>query len=176
MKVFRAPELVRNATVEHNSSDLNREWIVTNGLGGYASGTIAGLNTRRFHGWLISALPAPHGRMMMLNQVEETVCIEDRRYRLTADDLSRATYTDTVSPFLRSFRLENGLPVFTYGSEEFVLEKRVCMVHTQNSTCITYRLLEGKKAQLHLRPAVDIRPHEGLLEGPKHAQYRFSAV
>ncbi len=176
MKGFRAPELVRTTTVEHNSSDLNREWIVTNGLGGYASGTIAGLNTRRFHGWLISALPAPHGRMMMLNQVEETICIGDRKYRLTADDLSRATNTDTVSQFLKDFRLENGLPVFTYAGDEFVLEKRVCMVHTQNTTYITYRLIQGKDAVLDLRPAVDIRPHEGLLEGPKHEQYRFSAV
>jgi predicted glycogen debranching enzyme len=176
MKGFRAPALVRTTTVDHNAADLNREWIVTNGLGGYASGTIAGLNTRRFHGWLISALPAPHGRMMMLNQVEETVCIGDRKYRLTADDLSRATNTDTVSPFLKDFRLVNGLPVFTYAGDEFVLEKRVCMVHTQNTTHITYRLIQGKEAVLDLRPAVDIRPHEGLLEGPKHEQYRFSAV
>src|SRR5450755_3718785 len=117
MKRFRAPELVRTAKVDQTSSELDREWIVTNGLGGYASGTIAGLNTRRFHGWLIAALPAPHGRMMMLNQIEETVCVENRKYRLTADDLSHATHSDTVSPFLKSFRLEMGLPAFTYETE-----------------------------------------------------------
>ncbi|HEX4426529.1 MAG TPA: amylo-alpha-1,6-glucosidase [Terriglobales bacterium] len=176
MQIFRAPELIRTVKVDQTSSELDREWIVTNGLGGYASGTIAGLNTRRFHGWLIAALPAPHGRMMMLNQVEETLCIEDRKYRLTADNLSQATNTDTVSVFLKNFRLENGLPVFTYAADEFVLEKRLCMTHTQNTTYITYRLLEGKTAQLDLRPAVDIRPHEGLLEGPKHEDYCFSAV
>jgi predicted glycogen debranching enzyme len=176
MEIFRAPKLVRNVKVDQTSSELDREWIVTNGLGGYASGTIAGLNTRRFHGWLIAALPAPHGRMMMLNQVEETLCIEDRKYRLTADDLSRATFTDTVSPFLRNFCLENGVPVFTYAADEFTLEKRVCMVHSQNTTYITYRLIKGKTAQLDLRPGIDIRPHEGLLAGPKHEDYRFSAV
>src|SRR5580704_7928993 len=106
MEIFRAPLLVRSVKVDQTSAELDREWLVTNGIGGYASGTIAGLNTRRFHGWLIAALPAPHGRMMMLNQVEETVCIEDRRYQLTADDLSRATYTDAVSRFLKDFRLE----------------------------------------------------------------------
>ncbi len=176
MEIFRAPELVRTVKVDQTSSELDREWIVTNGVGGYASGTIAGLNTRRFHGWLIAALPAPHGRMMMLNQVEETLCIEDRKYRLTADDLSRATYTDTVSPFLKNFRLENGLPVFTYAADEFTLEKRLCMAHVQNTTYITYRLLKGKTAQLELRPGIDVRPHEGLLGGPSHEDYRFSAV
>jgi len=176
MKIFRAPELIRTVKVDQTSSELDHEWIVTNGLGGYSSGTIAGLNTRRFHGWLIAALPAPHGRMMMLNQIEETVCVEDRKYRLTADDLSRATQSDIVSPFLKSFRLELGLPVFTYETDEFILEKRLCMAHTQNTTYITYRLLKGTKAQLDLRPAVDIRPHEGLLEGPKHENYRFTAI
>ena len=176
MKIFRAPELIRTVKVDQTSSELDHEWIVTNGLGGYASGTIAGLNTRRFHGWLIAALPAPHGRMMMLNQIEEAVCVEDRKYRLTADDLSWATHSDIVSPFLKSFRLEMGLPVFTYETDEFTLEKRLCMAHTQNTTYVTYRLLKGKKAQLDLRPAVDIRPHEGLLEGPKHENYRFTAI
>ncbi len=176
MSIFRAPRLVREINVDRTSAELDREWLVTNGLGGYASGTIAGLNTRRFHGWLIAALPAPHGRMMMLNQIEETLRIDDRTYQLTAEDLSRATYDDTVSPFLKSFRLENGLPVFTYESDEFILEKRVCMVHSQNSTYIRYRLLKGKSAGFELRAGIDIRPHEGSVGGPKHEDYRFSAV
>jgi predicted glycogen debranching enzyme len=176
MEIFRAPKLVRHIKVDQTSTELDREWIVTNGLGGYASGTIAGLNTRRFHGWLISALPAPHGRMMMLNHIEETLHIDDRTYQLTADDLSRATQTDTVSPFLKSFRLEDGLPVFTYASDEFTLEKKLCMIHRQNTTYITYRLIEGRTAQLDLRPGIDIRPHEASLRGPKHEDYRFCSV
>jgi predicted glycogen debranching enzyme len=174
--IFRAPELIREVRVDQTSAELDREWIVTNGLGGYASGTIASLNTRRFHGLLIAALPAPHGRMMMLNQVEELLCIEDRKYYLTAENLTSATNTDTVSAFLKNFRLENGLPVFTYAADQFVLEKRLCMTHSQNTTYITYRLLRGKTAQLDVRPAIDIRPHEGFLQGPKHEDYRFSAV
>jgi predicted glycogen debranching enzyme len=114
--------------------------------------------------------------MMMLNQIEETLRIEDREYRLTADDVSQATHTDTVSPFLKSFRLENGLPVFTYAADEFTLEKRICMAHLQNTTYISYQLIHGKAARLHLRPGIDIRPHEGLLAGPHHESYRFSAV
>src|ERR1700679_637654 len=119
MEIFRAPKLVRHVEVDQTAAELDREWIVTNGLGGYASGTIAGLNTRRFHGCLIAALPAPHGRMMMLNEVEEILRIGDRTYTLTAEDLSQATQTDTVSPFLKSFRLESGLPIFTYAADAF---------------------------------------------------------
>src|ERR1700743_4014235 len=108
MKIFRAPELIRTATVDQTSSELERECIVTNGLGGYASGTIAGLNTRRFHGWLIAALSAPHGRMMMMNQIAETLRIGDRTYQLTADNLSLASQTDTVIPFLTRFVRAHG--------------------------------------------------------------------
>ncbi len=176
MEIFRAPRLERHVKVDQTASELDREWLVTNGLGGYASGTIAGINTRRFHGWLIAALPAPHGRMMMLNQIEETVCLDGQTYQLTADNLSRATQTDTVSPFLKKFRLENGLPVFTYETDAFTLEKRVCMVHRQNTTYISYHLLKGKQAQLALRPGIHVRPHEGSLGGPRHEDYRFSAV
>src|SRR3954466_8732649 len=56
---------------------LSREWLVTNGLGGYASGTISGASTRRYHGLLIAALPAPHGRTMMLNHLSERVELPD---------------------------------------------------------------------------------------------------
>jgi len=175
MELYRAPQLVREVKVDQTSAELDREWIVTNGLGGYASGTIAGINTRRFHGWLISALPAPHGRTMMLNQIEETLHLSDEVYPLTAEDLSRATQMDTVSPILKSFRLENGLPVFTYTDDKFTLEKRICMVHRQNTTYITYRLLKGDAVRLELRPGVDVRPHEGPLSGLLHENYRFSA-
>src|SRR3984957_8797148 len=176
MKNFRPPAIVRNAQVDHTSAELAREWLVTNGLGGYASGTIAGLNTRRFHGWLIAALPAPFGRMMMLNQLEETVSVNDSKLALTAENLSHATRTDSVSPFLKDFRLENGSPVFTYASRNFVLEKRVRMVHLHYSIYFTYRLIEGTPAQLNLRPGLDSRPHEGVVAGPNHEDYCFSAV
>src|SRR5271163_890484 len=106
MDLYQAPLLVREIEVDQTSAELDREWIVTNGLGGYASSTIASINTRRFHGWLIAALPAPLGRTVMLNKIEETLRLNDKVYLLTAEGLSRATQTDTVSPFLKGFRLE----------------------------------------------------------------------
>jgi predicted glycogen debranching enzyme len=172
-----------------NSRALYTEWIITNGLGGYASGTVGGFNTRRFHGWLIAALPAPHGRVMMANSLRERFYIRNRLFELSCQDLVTQPQTDLtaerndppistsepISPYLEEFRLETGLPVWTFRIEDAVLEKRVCMVHTQNTTSIIYTLLQGE-GRLEVRPALHVRSHEGSLEGPPHAQYRFTTV
>ena len=86
----------------------DREWIVTNGLGGYASGTVSGVVTRRFHGPLIAALPSPFGRWMMLNALTECLHVGDRSVFLV-------DHPDA----LREFRLECGLPVWVYESTAF---------------------------------------------------------
>ena len=78
-------------------------------------------------------------------------------------------------PYLEEFRLENGLPVWIFRLGEALLEKRVCMVHTQNTTCITYTLLQGE-GRLEIRPVLHVRPHEDSVEGPSHEKYRFTAV
>ncbi|HEX6085104.1 MAG TPA: amylo-alpha-1,6-glucosidase [Thermoanaerobaculia bacterium] len=118
-----------------------REWLVTNGLGGYACGTIGGAATRRFHGPLVAALPAPLGRTMMLNHLEEWV-------------------SDAGTLQLEEFFLDDGLPVWRYANG---LEKRVMMPYGQNTTYVIYRLTEGEARTLNLRPSVKFRPHEGVL-------------
>jgi predicted glycogen debranching enzyme len=183
MNIFPSPLLTRSISLKSSGPGddpakraLESEWIITNGIGGYASGTIAGISSRRFHGWLIAALPAPHGRTMMVNQLEEFLTVGEERHTLVAEDLVRATHQHIVSPTLVNFRLEDGLPVWTYRSESFELEKRVCMVHRQNTTYILYTLIRGNGARLELRPSIDIRPHGGALAGPKIADYRFTAT
>src|ERR1700722_15547124 len=137
---------------DRDKRSLEKEWIVTNGIGGYASGTLAGINTRRFHGWLIAALPAPHGRTMMLNQIEEFLTVGGKRHMLVAEDLTSATQHDTVSDELVEFRLEDGLPVWTYRCESFELEKRACLVYRQNTVYIRYTLIRVEDASRELRP------------------------
>src|SRR5262250_2398455 len=83
------------------------EWLVTNGLGGYASGTMTGLVTRRFHGYLVAALPAPHGRTMMLNHLNTTVSTDKGRVRLSEQPDPESS-GDALAR-LREFRLELGL-------------------------------------------------------------------
>ena len=176
MKLFQPALTERRVPVDPAGGDLDHEWIVTNGLGGYASGTIAGLNTRRFHGLLIAALPAPFGRMMLLNQLDECFTNSYGRFHLTEKDPSVAARPGETDSSLQSFAMENGLPVFRYAGEGFLLEKRICMVHRQNSTYIAYRLIEGDSGALEIRPGIHVRPHEGTLGEIKTEGYRFSAI
>ena len=148
---------------DSQESLLEREWLVTNGLGGYASGTIGGAATRRFHGKLIAALPSPLGRFMMLNHLEESIETGSGvKYRLSGDEHGRVAYPE--SDFLEQFVLECGMPVWRYRKNGIRIEKRVVMPHLQNTTYIVYKLLEGPDdVTLHLRPSLRFRPHEGLV-------------
>src|SRR5512132_3825586 len=108
---------------------LEREWLVTNGLGGYASGTIGGAVTRRFHGKLIAALPTPLGRFMMLNHLEESVGFPNARaLRLSGDEHGKAI-AHPEPDFLEEFVLECGLPVWRFSKNGIRIEKRVLMPH-----------------------------------------------
>jgi predicted glycogen debranching enzyme len=153
---------------------LDREWIATNGLGGYASSSIAGVPTRRFHGLLVAALPAPIGRAMMLSELAETVTtLGGRTIHLAGYERNdRPTELD-VAQALRAVRLEGGLPVWEFAFDGCVLEKRVLLVHGQNSVIASYRLVEGEHVRLDLRPFVSFRPHEGPVAGPTTDDYRI---
>ena len=144
---------------------VTREWLVTNGLGGYVSGTIGGPCTRRFHGYLIAALPAPHGRTMMLNHLEESVeGPEGMCWKLGGDEHNGKEVDFPEADFLESFVLEDGLPLWTFAKNGIRIEKRVLMPHLQNTAYVVYRLLEGPSGlRLKLRIAMHFRPHEGLL-------------
>src|SRR5687768_14139470 len=123
---------------------LSREWLVTNGVGGYASGTLAGVGTRRYHGYLISALPNPIGRMVMLNHLLEEIQLPDgTSLRCGGREQSDGRLDLSGVENLREFRLEMGLPVWTYDLGEVVLEKRVLMPYGQNTVHVGYQLISG---------------------------------
>src|SRR5579864_1528644 len=112
------------AAAQESDPHLKEEWLVTNGLGGYASGTVSGAITRRYHGLLIAALPNPLGRMMMLNGLSERLRLPDRSVVYTgAEELSAVQPEHTLHA--AEFRLEAGLPVWRYEIAGFVLEKRL---------------------------------------------------
>ncbi|HEX4770971.1 MAG TPA: amylo-alpha-1,6-glucosidase [Bryobacteraceae bacterium] len=143
------------------------EWLVTNGLGGYASGTIGGTPTRVFHGCLIAALPSPLGRTMMLNDILEHVVLPDRtRIRLNSERTAKGK-SFGASKYLAEFGLEGGLPVWIYEINGLTLEKRIVLPHRQNTTYINYRLTSGsERVKLELRPAVNMREHEAPVNTP----------
>jgi predicted glycogen debranching enzyme len=134
-----------------------REWLETNGIGGFASSTVAGLNTRRYHGLLVAATNPPVGRMVLLSKLEETAIVNGRRYELSAN-----RYPGVVHPqgyrYLKSFRLDP-YPLFVYELDDCELEKSLFMVAGENTTAIQYRFLSGDMAgcALELRPLIAFR-------------------
>ncbi len=141
---------------------LTPEWLLTNGLGGYASGTLLGIITRRYHGYLVAALPAPFGRVMMFNDLVEHVELPNgKRYQLGGEERVGHPLNLESSEYLSEFRLEAGLPIWRYELEGAVLEKRLVLPHGQNTVYVNYRLVSGvETARLMIRPSLHFRPHE----------------
>ena len=143
---------------------LTREWLETNGIGGFASSTITCLNTRRYHGLLVAATTVPCGRTVLVSKVEEIVLVDGRRYELGANQ-----YPGVIHPtgyqYLKQFRLDP-FPVFTYEIEGLEIEKSVFMIQGENTTVLQYRL--GRAATdanavvlLEARPLIAFRDHHG---------------
>jgi len=155
---------------------LRREWLVTNGLGGYASGSISGTVARRYHGLLVAALPAPHGRVVMLNHLAETLRLADgRSVRIGGEEPSPTTDEASRRHYVNEFRLQEGLPTWHYEAEGFAIEKQVLLLHGQNTTHVSYRLLSSQDiAYLELRPSVHFRPHENSVGDPLQDDYLFA--
>jgi predicted glycogen debranching enzyme len=141
----------------------SREWLVTNGIGGYASGTIAGSQTRRYHGLLVAALQPPVGRTFLVSAIDEVV-------HYIGEDFSLATHrwvSGAVEPkgflLLEDFHLEGSMPVWTYALSDALLEKRVWMRQNENTTVIQYTLLRGNSAlEMDLKAFVNYRDFHSL--------------
>src|SRR5258708_1408170 len=155
---------------------LRREWLETNGLGGFASSTIVGLNTRRYHGLLVAATKPPVGRMVLLSKLEETLLIDGQSF-----DLSANRYPGVVHPrgfhYLKQFRLDP-FPVFTYEVEGIEIEKTVFMVYGENTTLMHYQVTKNSRPEsprnlsLELRPLIAFRDYHR----PTHANDAISAA
>ncbi|HYV36900.1 MAG TPA: amylo-alpha-1,6-glucosidase [Gemmataceae bacterium] len=165
-----------HADQSDRESLLSREWLLTNGLGGYASGTIAGAATRRFHGLLIANHPAPLGRIVMLNHLSELVRRQDgNTYRIGAEEFALGGLELHGIDHLTEFRLEAGLPVWRYDLGGLAFEKRLFMPHLQNTVHVHYRLVAGEWLRLKLRPSVHFRGHDAPVSGLRHDHYSFKA-
>ena len=135
---------------------LSREWLETNGLGGFASSTIVGLNTRRYHGLLVAALKPPVERFVLLSKLEETLIIDGQAFELSAN-----RYPGVVHPqgfrYLKQFRLDP-FPVFTYEIEGIEIEKSVFMLHGENTTVVQYHLKKNNHPERPNGLSLEIRP------------------
>jgi predicted glycogen debranching enzyme len=151
---------------------LGREWLETNGIGGFSSSTITGLNTRRYHGLLVAATNPPVGRVVLLSKLEETLIVDGRRYELSTNQ-----YVGVMHPrgdqFQTGFRLDP-FPVFTYEVEGILIEKSVLMVNGENTIVVQYELREKGddeadrqpltiNCSLEVRPLIAFRDYHSLI-------------
>jgi predicted glycogen debranching enzyme len=160
---------------------IDTEWLVTNGLGGYSSSTMAGLITRRYHGILVAALPNPIGRMIMLNHLGERLVVGDQSTFLTAEERAGGRADPDVAAVVADARLDGGLPVWEYRWQGVRIEKRILMPHHQNTVHVMYRLLEGPPGVvLQLHPALHFRGYEANVgtsdNSPGTAKYSISVT
>jgi predicted glycogen debranching enzyme len=159
-----APPRVMQWSEEHPSREvlLTREWLVTNGLGGYASGTVSGAITRRYHGLLTAALAAPFGRTVMWSHISEVLHFgQDDLVSLGGEERAGGQLELHSADYLKEFRLEDGLPLWIYEVRGLRIEKRLLMPHRQNTVLLRYRLTgDGPHPRLDLRPAFHFRHYE----------------
>ena len=162
---------------------LSREWLVANGLGGYASSSLSGAVTRRYHGLLVAALPAPLGRVVMLSQLNDVLIEPDgTERRLTGhnpqpDQWPDPDYPSDAAPSgLAEFRMESGLPVWRYEFGDVVIEKQIVLPHLQNIVHVTYRVVKAPQPIcLRLRPVMAFRKLESAVDEPLARDYRVTA-
>jgi len=143
-----------------------REWLCTNGLGGFASGTVAGVLTRRYHGLLVAALAPPLGRTLLVAKADETVEYAGLRRALGTNRWADGTVDPAGHRDLERFRLDGTTPVWTYAVADALLEKRVWMEPGANTTYVTWRLVRGGgPLALEARVFVNYRDYHATTRG-----------
>ncbi len=140
---------------------VRREWLETNGLGGWASSTIAGAHTRRYHGLLVAATHPPVGRMVLLSKLDETIVLNGRRFELGCN-----RYPGVVHPqgyqYLQSFT-KDLFPVFEFEAGGVRLRKTIVAVDGENTTLVLYEVLSAPAAfSLELRPFIAYRDYHSM--------------
>jgi predicted glycogen debranching enzyme len=154
-------ELGRTTCADLSTAE-RREWLVTNGIGGFACGTVAGVLTRRYHGLLVAALHPPLGRTLLVTALEAVARYADEAYELATDRWADGTIAPRGYRFIERFVLDGSVPVWEYALGEALLEKRVWMEHGANTTFVRYTLLRGVGAiALDVRALVNYRDFHG---------------
>ncbi len=143
-----------------------KEWLVTNGIGGFASGTLCGANTRRYHGLLVAALRPPQERTMLVAKIDGSAIYNGRAYSLFSNEFADGTIDPHGYRYLEMFHLEGLIPVWTYALADARLEKYVWMAHGHNTTYIVYSLNRASNPlSLRLTPLCTYRDYHSHTHG-----------
>ncbi|HEY9816213.1 MAG TPA: glycogen debranching enzyme N-terminal domain-containing protein, partial [Candidatus Obscuribacterales bacterium] len=144
----------------HLHSAEEREWLVTNGIGGYASGTVAGLLTRRYHGVLIAALNPPVRRTLLVTQLSETLEYDSNYFPLHTSRWTNEQVDPTGYNHIQQFALEGSIPTWTFACADVLLEKRIWMEQGANTTYVSYHVKRSPQpVKLYLKVLTNYRDH-----------------
>ena len=139
---------------------LEKEWIITNGIGGFASSTIIGANTRKYHGLLVVPIIPPARRRMILSKLDESIEINGRKYNLFTN--VGKNYISQGYKYQESFE-KNYIPKFTYKVEDVEITKEICMEHFKNTVCIYYKIKNSNNhTKIILAPIMNFRNAHGI--------------
>ena len=139
---------------------LNREWIITNGIGGYSAGTALGINTRKYHGLLIAPLTPPARRFLILSKLDESIEIAGEKFNL----YSNMCHDFIANGFKYQEEFEKEyIPIFTYKVQNVTIKKLICMEYGKNTVCVLYKIYnDGKKANFTVTPIVNFRDFHAM--------------
>ncbi|MSR28946.1 MAG: glycogen debranching protein [Phycisphaerales bacterium] len=155
---------------------FSREWLVTNGIGGYASGTIGGVRNRRYHASLVAATSGPSVRTLLVGDLPITAVYRGLRYPLSASRWRDGSISPRGHLWLQRFYLDGAIPVWRWAIRDALLERRVFMIHGENTLCQHWSLVQGASpVQLEIDLLVDCRSHHALgrLDAPSPAMDRI---
>jgi predicted glycogen debranching enzyme len=154
------------ASFAHSAHALEREWLVTNGLGGFACASVALANTRRYHGVLVASLKPPVQRVLMVAKVEPTVRYRGAEFRLGCSEFADGTLAPRGFEWLSAFQLDDGLPAWTYAFADALLEQRIWMADGCNTTYVSFTLAAASApADLELLPLCTYRDYHSQTRG-----------
>ena len=171
----------------------SREWLVTNGLGGFASGSVAGVLTRRYHGLLIASLAPTHAsgepppslgaRTLLVSKFDETLHYNGRRYELGANCWASGGPNPTIAPqgfrYIQHFQIQGTVPVWTFACADALLEKRIWMADGVNTTYVRYDLVRGSAVpvELEIKALVNYRDFHAITHADQlHDDRRFQII
>ena len=141
--------MLPRSVVTNVADALQREWLVTNGIGGFAAGTVSQANTRRYHGLLIASLRPPVERVLMVSKIDTTVGYQGRVSELSCNEFADGTIAPRGCQLLSSFRLENQVPTWTYRIGDAVLEQRLGWRTARTRLMSVFRLpIRGRVGRL----------------------------
>ena len=139
---------------------IKHEWLITNGIGGYAAGTAIGINTRKYHGLLVAPLTPPARRHVILSKLDESLEINNNKYDLYSNMCPN--YISTGYKYQEEFEKEY-IPIFTYKVENVLIKKLICMEYGKNTVCVLYKIYnEGPLAKFTITPIVTFRDFHSM--------------